>query len=71
MIGWLWEVLLFLFTRGEFINRGTSMDKWLPIYGVGSTVVLIVLKIQKQTVADIPFVNGAVRCNRVFYIAYT
>lgn len=72
MIGWLWEVLLFLFTRGEFINRGTSHGPWLPIYGVGGTVVLIVFKkIQKQTVADIPFVNGAVRCNRVFYIAYT
>ena len=44
MIGWLWEVLLFLFTRGEFINRGTSHGPWLPIYGVGGTVVLIVLK---------------------------
>ena len=29
MIGWLWEVLLFLFTRGEFINRGTSHGPWL------------------------------------------
>jgi uncharacterized membrane protein len=35
---------LFLFTRGEFINRGTSHGPWLPIYGVGGTVVLIVLK---------------------------
>mgnify|MGYP000355704974 CR=1 FL=1 len=37
-------LLLFLFTRGEFINRGTSHGPWLPIYGVGGTVVLIVLK---------------------------
>ena len=37
-------LLLFLFTRGEFINRGTSHGPWLSIYGVGGTVVLIVLK---------------------------
>lgn len=43
-IGWVWEVILFLFTEGEFINRGTSYGPWLPIYGFGGLVILVLLK---------------------------
>lgn len=44
IIGWIWEVIVFLFTEGEFINRGTTYGPWLPIYGFGGLIILVVLK---------------------------
>lgn len=43
-IGWCWEVLLHLVQTGEFVNRGTLYGPYLPIYGTGGVVVLILLK---------------------------
>lgn len=43
-IGWSWEVLLHLVSEGRFVNRGTMFGPWLPIYGVGALMILIVLK---------------------------
>lgn len=43
--GWCWEVLLFLFRDGKFVNRGTLYGPWLPIYGVGCTLFIILLQI--------------------------
>lgn len=39
--GWLWEVLLFLFTEHAFINRGVYEGPYLPIYGVGGLLLCI------------------------------
>ena len=44
IIGWLWEVGLGLVTKGQFANRGTMFGPWLPIYGTGGVLMLIVLK---------------------------
>lgn len=44
IIGWVWEVIVFLFSEGEFINRGTTYGPWLPIYGFGGLIILVVLK---------------------------
>ena len=43
-VGWLWEVILFLITDGQFINRGTTHGPWLPIYGFGGLAILVLLK---------------------------
>ena len=43
-IGWFWEVLLHLVTDGTFVNRGTMFGPWLPIYGFGGLLILLVLK---------------------------
>ncbi|MDD6484500.1 MAG: DUF975 family protein [Clostridiales bacterium] len=43
-VGWLWEVSLHLFKDGAFVNRGVSYGPWLPIYGAGGVLVLVVLK---------------------------
>lgn len=43
-IGWLWEVLLHLISEGRFVNRGTMLGPWLPIYGSGALLILIILK---------------------------
>lgn len=41
--GWLWEVCLHLITDGEFANRGVMHGPWLPIYGCGSVMILLLL----------------------------
>ena len=43
MVGWIWEVTLHFITHHEFANRGTLHGPWLPIYGTGALIVLIVL----------------------------
>lgn len=43
-IGWVWEVSLHLLKDGVFVNRGVLLGPWLPIYGCGATIVLILLK---------------------------
>ncbi len=43
MIGWCWEVAYGLFTTGDFINKGTMFGPWLPIYGTGGILLLLLL----------------------------
>lgn len=43
-VGWLWEVVLHIFLDGALINRGTMMGPWLPIYGVGGVLTILLLK---------------------------
>ena len=43
-IGWVWEVALHIVTKGMFVNRGTMLGPWLPIYGAGGALVLLLLK---------------------------
>ncbi|NCB62153.1 MAG: hypothetical protein EOM52_00815 [Clostridia bacterium] len=44
MVGWLWEVGLHLVQTGELVNRGVLLGPWLPIYGSGGVLVLLLLK---------------------------
>ncbi len=43
IVGWIWEVSLNLVMTGTFANRGMLHGPWVPIYGVGSVLVLMVL----------------------------
>ena len=52
-IGWLWEVCFHLVTDGEFVNRGVLHGPWLPIYGSGCLMILVLLnKLRKHPVAE-------------------
>lgn len=51
-VGWIWEVMLKLFEHGEIINRGTMIGPWLPIYGTGTLIMLILLR----PLANKPFI---------------
>ncbi len=44
MIGWIWEVVFCFFDNGILVNRGTMFGPWLPIYGSGGLLILILLK---------------------------
>lgn len=41
--GFFWEVLIFLVKEGQFRKRGFFYGPWLPIYGVGATLIYILL----------------------------
>ncbi len=43
-IGWIWEVILHIIEDGMIINRGVLTGPWLPIYGCGGILILMVLK---------------------------
>lgn len=50
-VGWLWEVVLHIYLDGALINRGTMFGPWLPIYGVGGVLTILLL----QRFGDNPF----------------
>lgn len=43
-VGWIWEVALYLFRDGILVNRGTMYGPWLPIYGTGCTLIILLTK---------------------------
>ena len=42
-VGWTWEIALHLVNYGELVNRGVLHGPWLPIYGAGSVMILVLL----------------------------
>lgn len=65
-VGWLWEVSLHLITDGEFVNRGVLHGPWLPIYGTGGILILIVLnKFRSDPLKE--FIATVVLCGCVEY----
>ncbi len=41
--GWVWEVLWCFIQEHHFANRGTMHGPWIPIYGVGAVITIILL----------------------------
>ena len=53
-IGWLWEVSYHLVEAGNFVNRGTLNGPWLPIYGSGGLIVLLLLyRLRKRPIISV------------------
>ena len=65
-IGWIWEVIVFMIETGEFVNRGSLYGPWVPIYGAGGTVILVVL-CKLRTRPSIMFFAIAVLCGIMEY----
>lgn len=42
-VGWLWEVSIHLVGDGVFVNRGVLHGPWLPIYGGGVAMIMVLL----------------------------
>lgn len=66
LVGWLWEVSLHLITDGEFVNRGVLHGPWLPIYGTGAILILVLLNMfRKKPVLE--FISTIIVCGCVEY----
>ena len=44
IVGWIMEVILALICHHKFINRGFLIGPYLPIYGVGCILMLLLLE---------------------------
>lgn len=67
-VGWLWEVGIHLVEDGVFVNRGVLHGPWLPIYGTGATMILIILyKFRKKPWLE--FITAIALCGIVEYFA--
>lgn len=43
-IGWVWEVAIHIIEDGKLVNRGALHGPWLPIYGTGGVLGVLLLK---------------------------
>lgn len=43
-VGWIWEVSLSMISYGCFVNCGVLHGPWIPIYGFGCVLILLLLK---------------------------
>lgn len=44
LVGWVWEVFYYIAAIGKIVNRGTMHGPWLPIYGCGGLLIILLLK---------------------------
>ena len=44
VIGWIWEVICMLSICGVFAKRGVLHGPWLPIYGIGFLLIILLKK---------------------------
>ncbi|MBO4862915.1 MAG: DUF975 family protein [Eubacterium sp.] len=66
LVGWIWEVFLYLATTGQFVNRGTMHGPWLPIYGCGGLLIILLLKPFREDPRKL-FVGTVFVCGGVEY----
>ena len=66
-VGWGWEVSLYLVRLGRFVNRGFMHGPWLPIYGFGGIVVLLICsRFRKHPVVEL--IVSVVMCGCIEYL---
>lgn len=66
MVGWLWEVLLYLILDSRFVNRGILFGPWLPIYGAGGLLMYLLLyRLKKHPL--LVFLLAVVICSAIEY----
>lgn len=41
-LGWVYELFFYRIDTGEFIKRGQGFGPWLPIYGFGAMLILLI-----------------------------
>lgn len=66
-VGWLWEVSLHLFGDGVFVNRGVLHGPWLPIYGSGCVLILVLLYRLRKKPWQL-FLSAIILCGIVEYV---
>ena len=44
IVGWIYEVLFYLLFDGVLVNRGFLYGFYVPVYGMGALLIVILLK---------------------------
>ena len=65
--GWLWEVVLYLFTEHAMINRGVYRGPYLPIYGVGGLLLCLFLRSLRKRPVTV-FLISMLICSMIEYL---
>ena len=47
VLGWIYEIIFYRIDTGDFIKRGQGFGPWLPIYGVGALLILLLTSRRK------------------------
>jgi len=68
MIGWVYEELYYLLDDHLLLNRGFMYGPWLPVYGIG-TLLMLGLLFRFRGNPLLAFLGGAVVCGVLEYIA--
>lgn len=66
-IGWIWEVCLVLVQTGKMVNRGVLLGPWLPIYGSGGVLILLLLR-KMFNKPIVTFFSMTILCTVIEYI---
>lgn len=66
LVGWVWEVALHLISEHQFVNRGVLQGPWLPIYGAGGLLILVLLNRFRSRPA-VEFLCAVILCGIVEY----
>ncbi len=72
VIGWCWEVGIHLVEDHVFVNRGTMMGPWLPIYGFGGTAGVLAMTVFGKRILKYPaltFLIVTTMCGVIEYAA--
>ena len=67
IIGWIWEVCLVLVQTGKMVNRGVLLGPWLPIYGSGGVLILLLLR-KMFNKPIVTFFSMTILCTVIEYI---
>lgn len=66
-IAWIWEGIITMYKVGEFVNRGFLHGFWLPIYGIGSILLIMILGRTKHSIYVV-FISSMLVCGIVEYM---
>lgn len=65
-LGWIWEVILTLLQTGILANRGVLHGPWLPIYGCGALIIVLLFdRFRSQPL--VVFLLSALTCGLIEY----
>lgn len=68
--GWLWEVFLYFMQNEGFVNRGVYYGPYLPVYGIGGLILMILLHAKRKHPLLV-FTCSAIICTIIEYAAAT
>lgn len=58
VVGWIYEMIFYKIDTGAFIKRGQGFGPWLPIYGLGALLLLLITSKRKFSPVSVFLISG-------------